>query len=60
MFMREITMGLKILIAAVALTVAPVAAFAACFDGHSEANISCAEGTQWDVETRTCVPTSTS
>ncbi len=53
-------MGLKILIAAVALTVAPVAALAACFDGHSEANISCADGTQWDVETRACVPTSTS
>lgn len=53
-------MKLKTLLAALALAVSPMVATAACYDGHSEANMTCADGSQWDAATRTCVPTSTS
>ncbi len=53
-------MKLKTLLAALALTVSPVIATAACFDSHADATMSCAEGSQWDAEAKTCVPKTTS
>ena len=41
---------------AVALTLVPGLAAAACYDSHT-AQISCADGQTYDAETRSCVPT---
>ena len=53
-------MKLKTLLAALALTVAPAVAMAECFGDHQQVTMSCAEGTQWDADKQTCVPTTTS
>lgn len=47
-------MTAKILMTAVALTVLPAAAFATC-SGKSHQAMSCAEGSVWDADTRSCV-----
>jgi hypothetical protein len=52
-------MKLKTLLAALALTVTPVFAFAQC-GGHSEASMSCMDGKTWDAASSTCVDKSTS
>ena len=47
----------KTVLAALALVALPTAIPAACIgDGHDQASMSCASGTVWDAETRTCVP----
>lgn len=53
-------MTFKTILAVLALSLAPFAATAACFDTHAEATMSCAEGSQWDAEAKACVPNSTS
>ena len=53
-------MKLKTLLAALALTITPALASAACFDKHEQVTMSCAEGMQWDAASRTCVPTASS
>lgn len=53
-------MKMKTILAALALIVAPSLGFAmGCKDGHT-AQMSCAEGTSWNVETGACEPTTTS
>jgi hypothetical protein len=54
------TMKLKTLLAALALTITPALAFAQCMGKHEQVTMSCAEGTQWDATTQTCVPTASS
>jgi len=55
------TMKLKTLLAALALTVTPAIAMAECSWGKQEQmTMSCTEGTQWDADAQTCVPTTTS
>lgn len=45
---------------AIALTLAPTLSFAmGCSSGHSQQAMSCAEGSTYDTETRTCVPVTT-
>jgi hypothetical protein len=51
------TMKLKALLAALALTITPALAMAECSWKHEQVTMSCAEGTQWNAETQTCVPT---
>jgi len=51
------TMKMKTLLAALALTMTPALATAACFDKHEQVTMSCTEGTQWDAASQTCVPT---
>ncbi|WP_135506356.1 carbohydrate-binding module family 14 protein [Roseovarius aestuariivivens] len=47
----------KVIVTSVALTLASsLSAFAAC-SGHSQQAMTCAEGTSWDSESRSCVPT---
>lgn len=52
----------KTLLAALALAAVPSFALAmGCSKNHMETTaMSCADGTAWDTETRTCVPVSTS
>ena len=45
----------KTLLVALALAAAPTLSFAMCTYGEHQASLSCAEGTVWDAETRTCV-----
>ncbi|WP_420863888.1 carbohydrate-binding module family 14 protein [Algirhabdus cladophorae] len=41
------------------LTAAPSFAFAmGCSSGHTEASMSCANGTVWDADSKTCVTAS--
>lgn len=47
---------MKRFILALALLAAPLPALAECYTGHSEAAVSCAQGTTWDAEARACVP----
>ena len=55
-------MKLKLVIATLALSVAPSLAMAACFGDHNKEDVvmSCAQGTVYDAETKSCVPMSTS
>jgi hypothetical protein len=57
---QEMTMKLKTLLAALALTMTPALATAACFDNHEQVTMSCTEGTQWDAASQTCVPVTSS
>ena len=50
-------MKTKTLLAALALTLAPALASASCMGKHEQVTMSCAEGSQWDATTQTCVPT---
>ncbi len=52
-------MRIKTFLAALALIAAPSFALAdACMWGHaSDVTMSCAQGTVWDADTQTCVPT---
>ncbi len=49
-------MKLKTLLAALALTMTPALAMAECSWKNEQVTMSCAEGTQWDATTQTCVP----
>lgn len=51
---------MKTFLAAATLAILPLGAFAQCA-GHGAAQeaMSCAAGTQWDAETRTCVTIAT-
>lgn len=46
---------MRMLLAALALTLAPFAALAEGCSHEQRANISCAEGTVWDDATRSCI-----
>ena len=50
-------MKLKTLLAALALTITPALASAQCSWSKEQVTMSCAEGTQWDPASQTCVPT---
>ncbi len=52
-------MRTKTIFVALALTILPAAAFAAC-SGKSHQAMSCAEGTVWDATSQTCVKQATS
>ncbi|MDW3182141.1 MULTISPECIES: adenylosuccinate lyase [unclassified Roseobacter] len=53
-------MTIKTLAAAVALTLAPALAFAAgCNYGKEEITMSCAAGTVYDTDSKSCVATTT-
>jgi uncharacterized protein YdeI (BOF family) len=54
------TMKLKTLLAALALTTTPALAMAECSFKQEQVTMSCAEGTQWDAASQTCVPTASS
>lgn len=54
---REMTMKLKTLLAALALTMTPALAMANCSWKSDQVTMSCADGTQWDETAQTCVPT---
>lgn len=49
-------MKLKTLLAALALTTVPALAMADCSWSREQVTMSCAEGSQWNAETQTCVP----
>lgn len=50
-------MKIKVVATSVALTLATsLSAFAAC-GSHSKQAMTCADGTSWDSESRSCVPT---
>ncbi len=55
-------MSIKIILSAAVLAVLPGLSFAMCSgDSHSNQEaMSCADGTQWDAETATCVPVTSS
>lgn len=53
-------MKLTTLLATVALTLMPAISMAACFDNHADVTMTCAEGSQWDADAKTCVPKTTS
>ncbi|MBR9651754.1 carbohydrate-binding module family 14 protein [Thalassovita aquimarina] len=44
---------IKIVLTAVVLTAAPLAAFAQCSRDHQQV-MSCADGTVWDAESKSC------
>lgn len=45
-------------LATLVVTLLPAVASATCFgDRHEEASMSCADGTVWDADSRSCVPT---
>lgn len=49
----------KTLFVALALAAVPTLGFAQCSGyGHQEASMSCANGTVWDADTKTCVTVS--
>ena len=50
-------MTIKTLAAAVALTLTPVLAYSQCSFGKQQAAMSCAEGSVYDAQSGTCVPT---
>ena len=52
----------KLLLATLALALAPGLALAACYDGHAKEDIvmSCTDGTVYDTATQTCVSETTS
>jgi len=53
-------MTMKTAAFAIALTLAPTLSLATgCGFGHTKQAMSCAEGSTYDAETRTCVPVST-
>ena len=53
-------MKTKVVLTSLALTLATsLSAYAGC-KGHSEQAMSCADGTVWDTESRSCVPQTTS
>jgi hypothetical protein len=51
---QEGHMTAKIVFTALALTILPATAFATC-SGKTHLGMSCAEGTVWDADSRTCV-----
>ena len=53
---------LKLVIATLALWVAPGLAMAQCFGDHKKEDVvmSCAQGTMYDAETKSCVPMTSS
>jgi hypothetical protein len=54
---RGESMKIKVVATSVALTLATsLSAFAAC-DNHSKQAMTCADGTSWDSQSRSCVPT---
>ncbi len=54
-------MKVKVVLTSVAITVAStVSAFAGCAFHQQEQAMSCAEGTTYDAETKTCIPVTTS
>jgi hypothetical protein len=54
-------MKMKTLLAALAIIVAPTLAIAECSWGKAhETAMSCAEGSAWDAESRSCVPVASS
>ena len=46
----------KLLLATLALAALPTVLAAGCPSSHEQASMSCADGTQWDADTRSCVP----
>lgn len=48
--------SVRALLAALALTLVPAAALAAGCRSHDVQAMSCAEGSVWDAESRSCVP----
>jgi hypothetical protein len=48
-------MKIKTTLAAFVLAVAPTLSFAACWEGHSQQAMSCAEGQVWDETSEACV-----
>jgi hypothetical protein len=55
-------MTVKTLLSAAVLAVLPGLTFAMCAGEarHDEQAMTCAEGTQWDAQTATCIPVTTS
>lgn len=55
-------MTVKTFLAAAVLAVLPGLTFAACTGAasHDQQAMSCAEGTQWDAQSATCVPITSS
>lgn len=55
-------MTVKTILTAAVLAVLPGLTFAQCTgeSRHDQQAMTCAEGTQWDAQTATCVPISTS
>jgi hypothetical protein len=55
-------MNVKTLLSAAVLAMLPGLAFAQCSGqaAHDQQAMSCAEGTQWDAQTATCTPVTTS
>lgn len=54
---------LKTLILSLGVAIAPVVALAGpgcSSEGHSEANISCEAGSQWNADSQSCVPVASS
>ena len=52
-------MKLTTLLTVLVLTTAPSLAMAmGCSDGHQEAAMSCADGSTWDADSKTCVAVS--
>jgi hypothetical protein len=58
----EFRMNVKTLLAAAALAILPGLSFAMCSGDKAmdQQAMSCAEGTQWDAQTATCIPVTTS
>lgn len=50
-------MTVKTLLAALVVAAAPAAAFAMGCQYDTQVTMSCSEGTAWDAESQTCVPT---
>jgi hypothetical protein len=55
-------MQIRTILVAAILAVLPGLSFATCMGAShgDQAAITCAEGTQWDAETATCIPVSSS
>lgn len=53
-------MKFRILLTSAALTIATAVSAQASCAAHQEQVMSCAEGSAWDAETKTCVPQTSS
>lgn len=53
-------MSLKTLLTTLTLSLLPIGAYAQCGHSASTQAMSCAEGTQWDEASATCIPVTTS
>lgn len=59
--LKESKMNLKTFLTAAILSLAPLSAMAMCTEAGMEQHaMSCIEGTQWDAESGTCTPVTTS